>query len=213
MPIQAASGSARVLPFPKEAAEASDARADAAILAAAAGGERDRAAAMLFDRYGEVMRRVLQRILGATDDVEDARQEALLRTLDRLDRVESGAELRGFACGVSAFVAREFLRKRSRRRWLHLFSPDELPEPETRDDEEAKSTVRAVYGVLDQLDADDRIAFCLRVIDGMELTEVADACGVSLATAKRRIAHAQERFAFHARRHPDLGAWVEGGAP
>lgn len=190
----------------------SDVEADAAILDAAAAGDRERAAGLLFDRHGEVMRRVLQRILGAADEVEDARQEALLRTLDRLDRVESAAEVRGFACGVAAFVAREHLRKRSRRRWLHFFAPNEVPEPEPDDHDEARETVRAVYSVLDQLDADDRIVFCLRIIDGMELTEVADACGISLATVKRRIAHAQERFVFHARRHPDLGAWVQGGA-
>jgi|SRR6185312_5210357 len=198
--------SARVIPLRGR----EDVDEDAAILAAAAAGDRERAAAMLFDRHGEVVRRVLHRILGPSGDVDDARQEALLRTLDRLDRVESGAELRSFACGVATFVAREELRKKARRRWLRLFSPDELPEPEPDESGDAEA-VRAVYRVLDRLDGDDRVAFCLRVIDGMELEEVASACGVSLATAKRRIAHARERFLFHARGQPELAGWLEPG--
>jgi RNA polymerase sigma-70 factor (ECF subfamily) len=212
MPSHTASGSARVLPFRSPRTEQSDAQADAAILAAAASGDRERAATLLFDRHGEVMRRVLHRILGASDEAQDARQEALLRVLDRLDRVEAPGELRGFACGVAAFVAREHLRKSARRRWLRFFAPEDVPEPASDTRDEAKEAVRAVYVVLDQLEADDRIAFCLRVIEGMELTEVAETCGVSLATAKRRIAHAQERFEFHARRHPELGAWIEGAS-
>jgi len=37
-----------------------------------------------------------------------------------------------------------------------------------------------------------RIAWTLRNLDGMPLADVADACGCSLATAKRRIAAAHE---------------------
>jgi len=203
--MSGSSASARVLPF--RGARSHD--EDAEILAAAAGGERERAAALLFDRYGEHVRRILHRILGASDEVQDARQVALLRVLDRLSRVESGAELRGFVSSVSAFVAREHLRSKKRRGWLHLFAPEDVPEhgaPEH--DDEGLEAVRAVYSVLDQLDTDDRIAFCMRVIDGMELTEVAAACEVSLATVKRRIAHAQERFLVHAQKQPALTTWV-----
>jgi RNA polymerase sigma-70 factor (ECF subfamily) len=40
----------------------------------------------------------------------------------------------------------------------------------------------------------ERIAFCLRHVEGMKLEEVARACGCSLATAKRRVASAQARL-------------------
>jgi RNA polymerase sigma-70 factor (ECF subfamily) len=36
-----------------------------------------------------------------------------------------------------------------------------------------------------------RIAWTLRMVEGLELAEVASACGCSLATAKRRIAAAE----------------------
>jgi RNA polymerase sigma-70 factor (ECF subfamily) len=53
----------------------------------------------------------------------------------------------------------------------------------------------------------------LRFIDGMELVEVADACSVSLATIKRRLARAQKRFSAMARTYPELDEWVSGGEP
>ena len=54
----------------------------------------------------------------------------------------------------------------------------------------AEPTTREACSVRSHLDepADERIAFSLRFIDGMELTEAASACGCSLATIKRRLA-------------------------
>ena len=66
----------------------------------------------------------------------------------------------------------------------------------------------AVYRVLGLLPTDERIAFALRVLDGMELTSVASACGVSLATVKRRLKSAQRRFVELSRREPVLVDWL-----
>jgi RNA polymerase sigma-70 factor, ECF subfamily len=72
--------------------------------------------------------------------------------------------------------------------------------------------LRATYHVLGRLSADERIPFALRFIDGMELTEIADACAVSLATTKRRLSSAQKKFTSIARTYPELADWVEGAA-
>jgi RNA polymerase sigma-70 factor (ECF subfamily) len=69
-----------------------------------------------------------------------------------------------------------------------------------------------VYAVLNRMPADDRIAFALRYIDGMELTEVAAACSVSLATVKRRLRRSEARFLKAARSHTLLEKWVEEGS-
>ncbi|MEZ4313044.1 MAG: sigma-70 region 4 domain-containing protein [Polyangiaceae bacterium] len=78
-------------------------------------------------------------------------------------------------------------------------------------DKEVRGALEATYAVLGELPADERIAFALRFIEGMELTEVAASCGVSLATIKRRIGRAEGRFVEKARRHPILAGRVEGG--
>jgi RNA polymerase sigma-70 factor (ECF subfamily) len=58
------------------------------------------------------------------------------------------------------------------------------------------------------LPADERIPFALRFIDGMELTEVARACTVSLATIKRRLSRAEQRFTAFAALEPALAEWL-----
>jgi RNA polymerase sigma-70 factor (ECF subfamily) len=72
-----------------------------------------------------------------------------------------------------------------------------------------RAAVRKLYGILDELDAEARLAFVLRHTQGLELTEIAEALGCSLATAKRRLAKANERVLVRAKRDPDLMEWVE----
>ena len=49
-----------------------------------------------------------------------------------------------------------------------------------------------IYRALDEIDPKSRIAWILRNVEGEQLEDVADACGCSLATAKRRITATQE---------------------
>ena len=99
------------------------------------------------------------------------------------------------------------------RRWLSFLPWSELPEVEApaAADEELEA-LRRTYAILDELPADERIALALRVIDGMDLADVAAACGVSLATIKRRLQRAEAAFLERARREPSLEGWLEGGA-
>ena len=46
-------------------------------------------------------------------------------------------------------------------------------------------------------------------VDGMELAEIAGACGVSLATIKRRIKSAEADFAELGQAHEALAEWFE----
>ena len=67
--------------------------------------------------------------------------------------------------------------------------------------------------VLDRLGADQRLAFTLRFVEGYRLQEVAELCGCSLATTKRRLARASERFVELARRDPLLRERLEQAVP
>jgi RNA polymerase sigma-70 factor (ECF subfamily) len=169
----------------------------------------------LLERHTPSVRRVLVRILGATRDVDDLTQEVFLRALDRLDDVNDPSGLAPWLLRFAVNVAREALRSRARRRWLLFLPPEELPESPDEVDggraAEAARAVRATYEVLDGLSVDARLAFTLRHIDEMELADVARACGVSLATIKRRLVAAEATFAARARKVPALRGWLEEG--
>ena len=59
---------------------------------------------------------------------------------------------------------------------------------------EQRALLARIYRTLDEIDDRSRIAWILRHVEGERLEDVADACGCSLATAKRRIAAAQARL-------------------
>ena len=142
-------------------------------------------------------------------------QETYTLALASIDALKDGSALKPWLFGIATRTARKVLRTRSRRRWLRYFIDDEdeaRHEPlAVGPDAEAVQTLRAVYSILDRLSVDDRIAFSLRFIEGLELEELAETCGVSLATTKRRLRRAQDRFLLAAKRNAMLLERLEQG--
>jgi len=170
------------------------------------------AIAAFYDRFAGLVLRVLARVLGTDAEIADIHHDVFERALASVSGVRSAAGLKPWIVGVTVHTARGVIRRRTRRRWLVLLGPEESPEPVDEGvSPEVRQALRATYAILCTLTADERIPFALRVIEGMELTEVAAACGTSLATIKRRLYAAQERFAERARAHPALADWMEGG--
>lgn len=185
---------------------------DAALVAALNNGHPG-APAELFDRYGGHVQAVLVNVLGVDDELPDLLQETFAQAFAGVGKLRDGNKLKAWLSRIAVFTARGCIRRRTRGRWLRFFAPETLPEARaTGASAETREAVAATYRALAGLDADLRIAFALRFIHGMKLNEVAEACEVSLATAKRRLAKAGERFTRLARREPALQSWLrEGG--
>jgi RNA polymerase sigma-70 factor (ECF subfamily) len=172
--------------------------------------------AAFFKRYAPAVERLVTHLIGPDRELADILQEVFVQALSSVGSLRDPAALKPWLLRIATHSARRTLRTRTRRGWLRFFVDAEeearfepvMPEP----DAEARETVRAVYAVLGRMPADERIAFALRYIDGMELTEVAEACAVSLATVKRRLRRADERFVGIAGRHPTLEKWLREGA-
>jgi RNA polymerase sigma-70 factor, ECF subfamily len=185
---------------------------DSAVVAALRAGQAAGGAA-LYDRHHEHVRRVFVRLLGPEAELRDLIQDVFVSAIDSIHQLEHPEALRAWLGGIAVHRARFEIRSRTRRRWFPLFAREDLPEREAPSSTpELDEAVRATYRVLDKLGADDRIVFALRFIDGKELTEVARMCGVSLATAKRRLLRARARFVSAARNYPALVEWLDDGA-
>lgn len=183
---------------------------DDALVSALRAGERA-AGAALYDRHHVYVRRVLMRVLGPDADLHDLVQDVFVIAIDSVAALADPRALRAWLAGISVNCARAELRRRTRSR-VWWSGSGELPEVAAAvADPEVGEAVRATYRVLECLSSDERIPFALRFIEGMELLEVAAACGVSLATTKRRIASARKKFINVAQRYPELRDWVRGG--
>lgn len=170
------------------------------------------AVAALYERYAGALLRTLRSTLGPDPDLPDLLQEVFIRALDSIAQLEDHARLQGWLSGIAVFSARALIRRRARRRWLSLFSPQRVASTEQEPpSSEARLALQDVYELLGRLPLDERMAFALRIIDGMTLPDAAEACGVSLATFKRRLSRAEQAFMQAAERRPHLQPWLEGG--
>ena len=184
-------------------------RDDAALLRALKNRETG-AAAELYDRFAPHIRRVLVRIMGSDPEISDLLHEVFIQALKSIHKVDDGERLKAWLTTVSVYTARGCIRKRGRLKWLGYRAPEQMPPVEAANaDPEVLEALRCMYQILEKLPADLRIPFSLRFVDKMELTEVAEACNMSLATAKRRISKAEQRFVLHARNEPPLEPWVQ----
>jgi RNA polymerase sigma-70 factor (ECF subfamily) len=170
------------------------------------------AVALFYDRHAPHVLRVLRAALGTDDEIPDLLQEVFIRALDRIGELEDRERVRSWLTTVGVFVARAHIRRRVRRRWLRIFSPERTSlqhvEPPSSD---ARFALDEIYSVLDQLPVNDRMAFVLRFIDGMTLSDAAEACRTSLATFKRRLSRAEAKFLEAAKQRPLLAPWLKDG--
>ncbi len=202
--IGAAPGPSRVLELPVPSS-------DEGLVAALCAGRRD-ARLALFDRYARDVERVLYRVLGPDPDIADLLQDVFVVALGSIHGLRDPAALRGWLTGITVRKARKHILKRRRWRFIQLYAPAELPEREASlPPPEVSEALRCTYAVMEQLAPDERVAFALRYIDGMELQAIADACKVSLSTVKRRVARAQRSFTARAARYAALAEWLERG--
>lgn len=199
-PHRTSEGALHVLPF---------ARDDALVAALRAG--QPGTPAMLVDRYGGYVERLLARVVGIDGELPDLIQDVFVRAISNLKDLRDPTVVKQWLGTLAINTAHVWIRRRRlRRRWVRFESPHDLPEPLAAvSGLEVDQMLKRTYEILDSLPADERIAFALRFIDGMDLREMAELSGVSLATVKRRIAKAEEHFLEAARHDPLLRERVD----
>ncbi|MBN1656085.1 MAG: RNA polymerase sigma factor [Deltaproteobacteria bacterium] len=171
---------------------------------------RDQARTAFFDRYGDEIERLLYRVLGPDQEIEDLLQDVFVAAFGSIKSLKKPDALRSWLRGIAVRKARKCILRRQRWRFIRFLPGSDLPEQEARVIPlEVSEALKATYTVLGKMQTDERVAFALRYIDGMELTEVAVACGVSLSTIKRRLYRAQRCFRQLASEHDVLVEWLD----
>ena len=138
-----------------------------------------------------------QRILAGRDDSDDLAQDAFVYAFTRLDTLQNPQAFHAWLRSIVVRTASKRLRRQRLLTRLGLRRSEPI-EPDTVISVEAPPDVAAelrhVYGLIERLPAEERVALVLRRVEGMELLEIAEEMKLSLATVKRRLAAAEGRL-------------------
>jgi RNA polymerase sigma-70 factor (ECF subfamily) len=151
---------------------------------------------------------MLRHLVGNHADALDLLQESLMIALREVSSLRDAAALEGWLKGLTVKTAWGFLRKHRRRRKLAEWGLTELP-PALQPPVEAVAAVRTLYRLLDELAAEERVAFSLRHFDGFTVGEAAGISGMSLSTFKRRLARAEKLVYQQATQRGELAEWLQ----
>ncbi|MBO6933412.1 MAG: sigma-70 family RNA polymerase sigma factor [Deltaproteobacteria bacterium] len=159
----------------------------------------------LYKRHARMVNGMAWRLMPHDPEVEDLVQDVFILAFDRLSRLENPGAFRSWIGGITIRQAHKKLRRRGLRQRLGLARSeavdlDRLISPSTPPD--AAAELRAVYGIVDQLPAQERVALILRRVEALPLGEIAEQMGISLATVKRRLSAAETRLQENLARVP-----------
>jgi RNA polymerase sigma-70 factor (ECF subfamily) len=150
----------------------------------------------LYAEYARFVGWFASRLLTRPDEVEDIVQEVFVIAATNLEKLTDPPQIRGWLKTVALRRAARKLRwKRVRARFgvAPATSLDEVIASPNASPED-RAALSELFGVLDQMPTDLRLAWSLRYMHEETVESVAELCGCSLATAKRRIAAAQGRI-------------------
>lgn len=188
--MSSSSEPARVLPFRQTSTES-----DAALVAGVREGRRH-AQEALFRRHARLAMGLAYRLM-PEEDPQDIAHDAFMNAFSRIAQLRNPEQ---FSTWLGSIVVFEVRRRLRRRRLLSRLgfgqaSDDELEvRPAQTASAETKAALADLYRGLASLSTEERLAVLLYRVEGYELTEVASALDLSLATVKRRIAAADDKL-------------------
>jgi RNA polymerase sigma-70 factor (ECF subfamily) len=178
----------------------SDTLTDAELVARALSGDRWGREA-LYRRHAGSLLAMAARLIGNRGEAEEVVQDTFVTGFDQLATLRDPQAFRAWMGQIAVSLVRRRIRRARLLRWVGLDRGAEdatlaaLAAPDLGPD--GRTELALVDRVLRGMRAELRIAWMLRKVEGLELTEVAAWCGCSLATVKRRIREADEVVGRH----------------
>jgi RNA polymerase sigma-70 factor (ECF subfamily) len=188
---------------------------DTALVLAARTGEKW-AQEALFKRHARTVNGLAYRLLGRDEEVDDLVQEAFLAALRSLSRLENPQAFAAWLCSILVRTTHKTLRRRAMLTRLGLrrstpIDPDVVVSRTAPP--EVRSELEAIYGVLDRMRPEVRVALVLQRVEGLSVSEIAEQMGLSVSTVKRRLAMGEKRLEQYLRQNDAALDSETGGRP
>lgn len=186
---------------------------EADLVEACRGGDRA-ALQQVFSEHAPFLERLLTRVAGPGDEVEDLLQMTLMAAMKAFPGFRGEARVRTWLSRIAIRVAQEHLRKPERTRRARLtVVEDARTEDESRAPDrnlETRRMMERLYHHLDAIGPKKRVAFVLHVFEGHSVEQVAALVGASLTATKSRVFWARKELIARASKDPVLRGVFRG---
>ncbi len=144
--------------------------------------------ALLVKRYQKPILNLMLRMTGSEQDALDLTQETFVRAYEKLEKFNPSASFFPWLYTMGLNMARDFLRK-AKRSPIESYDPENSLTVEFDQDDRLgdQIDIQKLQERLQLLPVDYREALLLRFHEGLSVSEVAYALGLSLSAAKMRI--------------------------
>jgi RNA polymerase sigma-70 factor, ECF subfamily len=162
------------------------------------------AAGVLHDRYAPTVNRLVWRLLGADAEHDDIVQQVFCKVIEHAGELRDPSRLTAWIQKTTINTVYAELRRRAVRR-LFLRERTEIEfHPDLTRDSEIRDFLLCAQNLIRRLRDRDRVVFVLHFVEGRTLADIADLCGCSLRTAKRRLSVVNLRLSKLTIEHPEF---------
>jgi len=155
-------------------------------------GRHREALAACVRAYGAVLGRLCMALLGSQADADEATQETLLRAHRAMATYRGEGSVKAWLCGIARHVCAHALETRRRGRQLLEVVP--APGEASPDELARRQLARLLRDALARLKPTEREALVLRYVADLGHREIAAACNIDEAAARKRISRALARL-------------------
>jgi RNA polymerase sigma-70 factor, ECF subfamily len=164
---------------------------DASALAALEAGDKRRALTVCVREHGSAVGRLCMALLGSQAEADDAVQDTFVAAHGAFDGFRREGSLRAWLFGIARRRCARALERRGSR---PLPAPDSGHAPAADELYEARRRAEAARALLAEVRPSEREALLLRYVGELSFREVAEACGIDEAAARKRVSRALARM-------------------
>lgn len=161
----------------------------------------------LYIAHRSEVHRIIFRLLGPSDELEDVIQEVFLQVHRSIGNFRGNAKFSTWLHRVAVNVALQYLRRKRSGPISRLDDrvgerTDEAKGRNPHDCAETQDRLRAVYGILDEISPKKRAVLVMHDMQGMSAHQVAEIVGAPVFTVRTRLFYARREFYRKVAAHP-----------
>lgn len=176
---------------PKASGRASKIGGEASAVSALEAGDKRRALTLCMRDHGSAVGRLCMALLGSQAEADDAVQDTFVAAHAAFDGFRGEGSLRAWLFGIAR---RRCARALERRGTVSPVEEDREHAPAADELLEARRRADTARALLAEVRPSEREALLLRYVGELSFKEVAEACGIDEAAARKRVSRALARL-------------------